>query len=131
MNKYSDEIGTLNCKNCPEKKVSNEKSKSIDDCVCDKGYYKNPINQKECFTCPVGGICIESNLTIPIAKPGYWFSKSDINSFYLCNPKESCGGGLDGNCTSGYTGLRCGYCSLDYYRSVGGKQKSISKFFQK
>eukprot|EP01080_Neovahlkampfia_damariscottae_P008579 gene8579-404_t len=116
-NQYSNATGSTTCIQCPNKKVSIEKSTSIESCVCDKGFYKNPANEKECYTCPVGAICSKENLTIPEALPGYWFSRNDINSFYLCNPKQACGGGKDGNCTIGYTGLRCGYCSLDYYKS--------------
>jgi len=116
-NTYSNENGSISCKECPKKKVSKKGSNSISDCVCDIGYYKNPINSNECFTCPEGGICEKENLTIPIAKPGYWYSNEDINSFYLCTPKESCGGGKEKNCTYQYNGLRCGYCSIGFYKS--------------
>jgi hypothetical protein len=114
---YTNSTGTIHCLTCPPRKVSSPKSTSIEDCVCDVGYYINPFNRKECLTCPVGAICAERNLTIPSALPGYWFSLNDISSFYLCNPRESCGGGNAENCTDAYAGIRCGNCKTNNYRS--------------
>eukprot|EP01080_Neovahlkampfia_damariscottae_P003601 gene3602-6336_t len=116
-NTFTNETGTLTCQNCPKNKVSKKGSNSISNCVCDIGFYKNPLNPDECFECPVGGICTKTNLSIPTASPGYWYSLQDINSFYLCTPKVACGGGLAENCTKQYNGLRCGYCSVGYYKS--------------
>jgi hypothetical protein len=89
----------LSCEKCPINKVSAIGSKSIDDCVCAIGFYKNPSNPKDCLPCPTGAICSEKNLTIPIAQPGFWFSNEDINSFYVCYPKISCAGGQERNCS--------------------------------
>eukprot|EP01080_Neovahlkampfia_damariscottae_P008905 gene8905-853_t len=117
INTYQNSTGSLSCISCPERTVSALRSPSRDDCVCDIGYYINPSNPKDCLQCPVGGICAEKNLSVPVAKYGYWFSKNDINSFYSCNPRESCGGGDQNNCTEKYTGIRCGYCKVNYYKS--------------
>jgi hypothetical protein len=98
-NYFTNQTGSLQCEKCPENKISKNGSVSIDDCVCDVNYYKNPLNPKECYTCPIGAICSMSNLSIPIAKPGYWYSTDDINSFYLCYPKDACPGGNERNCS--------------------------------
>jgi hypothetical protein len=86
------------CQKCPENKISVKGSTSIDDCICDFNFYKNPENSKECFTCPFGATCSETNLTVPTANPGYWFSNENVNAFYLCYPKEACPGGNALNC---------------------------------
>jgi len=99
-NTYTNHTGSTECGKCPNNKVSIRGSSNEDDCVCDIGFYRNPRNSKECFSCPVGGICNSVNLSIPIAKFGYWYSTKDINSFYSCYPKESCGGGGNENCSN-------------------------------
>jgi hypothetical protein len=117
-NTYTNTTGSLTCSKCPTNKVSIKGSKSIDQCVCDVGFYKNPLNHEECLDCPFGGICSTTNLSIPTAKSGYWYALDDINSFYVCTPKEACGGGLERNCTVQYKGIRCGYCSEGFYKNV-------------
>jgi hypothetical protein len=69
-----------------------------------------------CILCPPGSICPQVNMSIPIAKYGYWRSTDNINTYYQCTPEESCGGGGAENCTLGYSGPRCGFCSRNYYR---------------
>jgi hypothetical protein len=92
------------------------------ECVCDIGFYRNPNPIQNnlvdrCKKCPEGGLCASKNMSVPIAKPGYWFSSSDINSFYKCTPSESCAGGGPSNCSKGYDGFLCGVCSPQFYKS--------------
>jgi hypothetical protein len=136
-NYYTNKTGSWQCDKCPMNKISKKGSKSLEDCVCDKNYYKNPLNA-DCFPCPMGAICSSANLSTPIAKSGFWYSNQDVNAFYLCYPKEACPGGNAGNCSNfiiflnflkaiGYEGVRCGYCSNRYYKSVRFSQTTYFK----
>ena len=100
-------------------------SSSSDDCVCKPGNYMNPDTSYQanahgkCKPCPSGAVCGSTNTTKPIAEYGFWYSKTDFHNFYECNPKSSCGGVGPENCTSGYTGIRCGNCQLQHYKFQG------------
>eukprot|EP01080_Neovahlkampfia_damariscottae_P009149 gene9149-1237_t len=121
---YGSISGSATCLKCPERSTSlNEGLKDVLDCICDVGYYQNPGTYNDiidkCNQCPEGAICSKKNLTVPIAKPGYWFSSSDVNSFYKCKPAISCSGGGSENCTIGYENYLCGVCQRDFYKSKG------------
>jgi hypothetical protein len=133
MGTYKPQAGLFDCFNCPAGTFSNttgssscmkchpfssskvEGLKSIHECFCDAGYYKNPKNKLECLPCPDGATC-QFNTTIPVPKYGRWFSKEIGPIYYVCKPLEACGGFTEQNCTSGYYGPLCARCKPNYYK---------------
>eukprot|EP01080_Neovahlkampfia_damariscottae_P003049 gene3049-5221_t len=114
---FTNGTGSTKCESCPVFTTSQtEGLTSITQCDCQPGYYRNPNNPNECLVCPDGAIC-GYNTTIPVAKPGRWFSKS-LNNFvyYSCTPKEACPGGGELNCTNQYFGPLCARCKEGYYK---------------
>jgi hypothetical protein len=104
---YSEFSGSVLCDKCSRNTTNDKKgSSSHQDCVCDVGYYLNPIfdqhsnSDEKCIRCPSGGICNELNTTIPKAMVGFWNSKTDYHNFYNCIPSISCGGGAAENCSN-------------------------------
>jgi hypothetical protein len=127
-NKYSSFAGSKICEICPTNSTTGPNvigSNSHNKCVCQKGFYLNPIYSehsganKKCITCPVGALCDNLNTTIPMAQKGYWNYKTNFHNFYLCKPKNSCGGNGPENCTLGYKGIRCGQCITHWYKFRG------------
>jgi hypothetical protein len=127
-NRYSSFAGSKICEICPANSTTGPNvigSNSHDKCVCQKGFYLNPIYSeqsgayKKCISCPTGAMCDNLNTTIPIAQKGYWNYKTNFHNFYLCKPKNSCGGYGAENCTLGYKGIRCGQCITHWYKFRG------------
>ena len=119
LNTFMDELNATQCKFCPSNTRSEFGSDSIENCLCDKGFYTHPDkNFQRCLNCPVGAICDQINASLPLtAQQGYWHSNLMDTNFYLCKPTYSCGGGSPGNCSAGYVGILCGNCDRGYYRS--------------
>jgi hypothetical protein len=113
---YSNKTGSTSCDACPMFSTSKvEALQSIDQCSCEVGYYRNPLNLFECKICPNGAIC-DFNTTSPIPKKGRWFSPKIGFIYYECKPLEACGGFGAENCTTGYTGALCARCEKNYYK---------------
>lgn len=114
---YTPLYAQSNCFPCPTFSSSLPNSTSYYDCVCNVGYYYNPVSDgPTCLPCPEGAACNIFNTTIPSALPGWWYSSSQPYNFYQCFPKESCPGGGFDNCSLGYTSDVCGQCKIGYYK---------------
>eukprot|EP01080_Neovahlkampfia_damariscottae_P006370 gene6370-10377_t len=116
---YSNQFKSTLCSKCSKTTTSIDIGlKNDTECVCDVGYLNNPYSSGDkCLPCPKGAICSQKNLSLPIAQKGYWYTNSDITTFYACSPSIACPGGLAENCTNGYDGARCGFCNSGYYKS--------------
>ena len=119
---FNSFAGALSCEKCPVNTTGiSQGSASHENCLCDEGLYVNPDHDThagafgKCIPCPKGAFC-NFNTTEPLALPGYWNSETNIQNFYSCIPKESCGGYSRANCTRGYKGIRCGQCVNTYYK---------------
>eukprot|EP01080_Neovahlkampfia_damariscottae_P007011 gene7011-11176_t len=108
--------GSIQCEKCPANTTTDgiKGSSSHTACVCNIGFYVNPTKDStsgafgKCIECPTGAECNSKNMTIPLAKYGYWRSADNHQLFYSCLPERSCGGYGAENCTIGYSGPRCG-----------------------
>ena len=103
---YSSFSGSIKCEKCQDNTTTNgiQGSKSSDACVCKPGYFLNPKydehsnSHSKCIICPSGSFCPSINMSIPLAKPGFWRSDEDFTTFYACLPQVSCGGIGSNNC---------------------------------
>ncbi|EDO48252.1 predicted protein [Nematostella vectensis] len=122
-------------------------------CPCLPGYFRLQ-RFGECTLCPIGYEC--SNETVNLRKDFYWLwsredSKIEYQTFsnklqeeslgydkdwdslnaslpvaYRCPFEESCEGGFNASCKSGYEGVLCGACSRGFYRMFSGCKKCPS-----
>jgi F0F1-type ATP synthase membrane subunit b/b' len=103
---------------------------------------KDPTKSRNmrCQDCPDGGECPPR--MYPYAKAGYWQPSPYVDyqtitykgmtiavpidmgprALYEC-PLDSCEGGLNSTCKTGYTGHVCGICTSDYKQTVEGCEK--------
>ncbi|CRG99323.1 cysteine repeat modular protein 1, putative [Plasmodium relictum] len=69
LNFYKDTISNDLGKSCPLNSITLiVGAKSIDECICNKGYYYN-VTKKECEECPIGYYCPEKSLKNKFMKP--------------------------------------------------------------
>ncbi|KAI8846961.1 hypothetical protein BC829DRAFT_254309 [Chytridium lagenaria] len=112
---YSDGTG-VSCKSCPFGSFTSGAAKSVNECICEQGYYSASGNSS-CATCPSSGICcacnsdsaaswntITSNLKsgvaactgcrngtiLPIAKPGFYPASERNNLFSMRSGRFMC-----------------------------------------
>jgi hypothetical protein len=126
-NTYADQTGMTSCINCPLYSTTNGISaNSTYSCVCLADYYTTPsfianyanysywmnnaTYDDRCTQCPYGSVCPVTNMTYPLAAPGFWNSPDDRFVFFECFPAEACPGGGPANCSLGYVGTNCGLC---------------------
>ncbi|KAI9137273.1 hypothetical protein BKA69DRAFT_1098922 [Paraphysoderma sedebokerense] len=94
---------------------------------CPPPLYNNNFKERDgdiCEPCPIGAVCSEDARYRPFAAPGYWRNAESGNgteatqaSFLPCSPPSACvSDQLSDGCAVGYTGVRCGTCSRNYYR---------------
>jgi hypothetical protein len=110
-----------NCSSCPQYTSSKSNSTDFFDCVCNPGFYYNPITPAKadldtCLSCPSGSTCPGYNTSIPDALSGYWHAGAKPYTFYQCFPEIACPGGGVNNCSLGYTSSVCGLCEIGYYK---------------
>lgn len=94
------------CKNCPVNSYSNPGSSAISQCVCQYGYYRDPVTLL-CGTCPVNKFCSSNVME---SCPANSVSPAGSNTFLNCT------------CNPGYYSMNggCIPCSENYY-CTGGK----------
>ncbi|XP_032221587.2 uncharacterized protein LOC5520597 [Nematostella vectensis] len=140
------------CSSCPDG-TDLTKHAGFRACPCLPGYFRLQ-RFGECTLCPIGYEC--SNETVNLRKDFYWLwsredSKIEYQTFsnklqeeslgydkdwdslnaslpaaYRCPFEESCEGGFNASCKSGYEGVLCGACSRGFYRMFSGCKKCPS-----
>jgi hypothetical protein len=127
--KYSDVDGG-NCKTCPKNAVTLvTSSKNLQDCICNVGFYGSAFTGADCLPCDAAAMVCDYNTTIPFINPGYWKDPRSEQVF-LCIPFEACnftGQSASTLCGDGYTGVRCGECSSNFYKINGVCKKCGSE----
>jgi hypothetical protein len=76
-----------------------------------------------------GTLCLEASV-VPWVGSGLFRLLENPGRIYPCHPEESCleiSGYGNTTCSTGYTGLRCGYCSPNYFRSSGKCVKCLDR----
>eukprot|EP00475_Leptophrys_vorax_P011434 TRINITY_DN17979_c0_g3_i1.p1 TRINITY_DN17979_c0_g3~~TRINITY_DN17979_c0_g3_i1.p1 ORF type:complete len:586 (+),score=97.35 TRINITY_DN17979_c0_g3_i1:57-1760(+) len=121
---YADTVGKSSCTHCPFNSVNNKNgSISLFDCVCPAGMYGKPWNNSPCQECPPSpGVSCKSNNSVPAGQAGFFRSGVDVAIIHECIPQSACqtiGQNLVNNCSTGYSGNRCGICLEGYYRIAG------------
>ncbi|XP_078377194.1 uncharacterized protein LOC144660448 [Oculina patagonica] len=133
------------CKSCPEG-TETDYFAGYRACVCLKGFYRTHMFE-QCHKCGQGGLKCQDdyaslksgywwewrNLTQKdhyndfIANLLAYVPALDVSSIqypfpiptpYKCLREESCKGGLDSPCDSGYEGPLCAVCSSRYYKNL-------------
>jgi hypothetical protein len=128
---FSELVGNSNCSRCLGSRITaSSRSSSRLDCVCPQGKFGrsqrslNAVLENECVDCfSLHGISCPINSSIPFVESGYWRSYWDVGTVHECIPTFSCsetGFAEDTVCSFGYTGIRCGKCSGEYFRGTKG-----------
>ena len=144
------EIGTYNnataqskCVTCGAfKTTATTGSTSLDDCDCEKGYYRRngSTTAADCWACPTGATC-PGGAELPIPKPGYWWdaettaSQNGKIALVQCSepiPEIRCPGNLtlEGRCAMGYDGVACISCLKGLYFKSGSYCKECNNDVQ-
>ena len=77
---------------------------------CDPGAVSLNFDGSECHICPLGAECYQGGFNLSV-RAGFWRdSRYSYNIFQCDNAIESCLGGLDSICATGYTGPKCQAC---------------------
>eukprot|EP00163_Fabomonas_tropica_P033627 TRINITY_DN8938_c0_g3_i1.p1 TRINITY_DN8938_c0_g3~~TRINITY_DN8938_c0_g3_i1.p1 ORF type:complete len:1387 (+),score=389.60 TRINITY_DN8938_c0_g3_i1:331-4491(+) len=66
-----------------------------------------------CRPCPEGAVCPGGSRAWP--EEGYWTPDEESGVIQKCPRPESCLGGKDASCATGYEGALCGACIYGYY----------------
>ncbi|CDW76607.1 UNKNOWN [Stylonychia lemnae] len=81
-------------------------------CVsCSWGFYSFDENDKQCYPCFNHGICKGLNQTY--LRKGFWRSQNSTSKIYQCPNPDSCLGGMNSDCSDGYSGRLCQTCSIN------------------
>jgi hypothetical protein len=126
---FSCPIGTfgdsaLGCKPCIRNATTvSIGSSSSSSCVCSSGFYGNAYEASgECILCKnEAAFSCPQNSSIPSLAAGYYRNPLDVNSAYVCIPKQAClpteSFQKETPCAEGYLGFLCGKCvPLEYYK---------------
>lgn len=77
--------------------------------VCPKGKYSFFATDLDCKTCPITAECDGGNLFS--LNKGFWRPYNNSDDVYTCNLlTESCLGGVNSECSNGYSGIMCSSC---------------------
>lgn len=80
---------------------------------CPKNSYSLNSTDTLCKSCPLHAQCYgKAALSLD---PGYWRSSNYTDDILPCLVPDSCLGGQNSTCASGYNGVLCGACSEGYY----------------
>lgn len=87
---YADSEGMNQCWECPEGMTTlSEASSSVDDCLCENGFYlAETENGISCLKCG-SGISCKGGSELPVATAGYWSGKAS-GEVYECVPPSIC-----------------------------------------
>ena len=124
-------------------------------CKCLEGFYRTDMF-RECVKCGQGGLkCKDDYVSLKSGYWWEWRNKTHIRRYrdfiknlltplpsldsddvkyphpiplpYMCPRKESCKGGLESLCESGYEGPLCAVCSTGYYKQLQRCRQCPSK----
>ena len=135
---YNPHIGADNgtaCIACPPQSTTLElNSTSIDDCVCEAGFYRSASSGSfTCEECPAGTDCSAGGVTLrslPL-RSGYYRLNRESSDVRRC-PDESygeasgCRSGNEAPCLPTLTGPFCGLCAAWSDNSTGGNSSESS-----
>ncbi|KAK3259615.1 hypothetical protein CYMTET_31396 [Cymbomonas tetramitiformis] len=118
LGQYTEEPGQAECHKCPAYTMTMATgSSNATACLCQRGYYRlDGETGKECFECPVGGVCV-GGTSLPFSDRGYWGSLALLPLDDLaCEGGERCGDAyinhfvkcISPRFCSGDCGLGCG-----------------------
>ena len=115
-NTYQDQANASTCHACPAGRVTLLLgAPSKEDCTCATGTYSTraeanllgaakPVGSEfQCLPCQQGMQCSGEH-SLPKLRGGYYSEAQEPFKIYLCRAKDSCPGGLPGNCTGGQVG---------------------------
>jgi hypothetical protein len=129
--KYSNVKGAFACESCVSNSNSSARASSIQDCLCDQGYYMGladgaaqPLSEGEqdCRPCPENSNCESGgrNQHTLIPALGYWRATNTSTAFHQCPLAAACPGtgfnnsrSLNAQCNHGHVGVRCELCNND------------------
>ena len=135
---YNPHVGADNgtaCIACPPQSTTLElNSTSIDDCVCEAGFYKPASSGSfTCEECPAGSDCSAGGVTLwslPL-RSGYYRLNRESSDVRRC-PDEShgeasgCQRGNEEPCLPSLDGVFCGLCAAWSNNSTGGNSSESS-----
>ena len=109
----------LNVLNCNVGEIFDQKLLTC--IICASGSFSLYLNSSECSLCPnEAEFCESSIITL---KSGFWRSNVNSTNIYICEPiSESCIGGYNSTCNTGYRGPLCQSCDVSddiYSKSLG------------
>jgi hypothetical protein len=124
--KYSNTEGAFACQSCVSNSNSSAKASTLQDCLCDPGYYMELVNLDEtpipedeqvCRPCPENSNCGISghNQHSLVPALGYWRATNTSSVFHQCPLVIACPGqgfnnSRNAQCKFGHFGVRCELC---------------------
>jgi hypothetical protein len=114
---------------CPVGKQSAKFDNGSSVCVgCEAGSWNNIPGATVCKRCPIAAVCPEGSI-VPWVDKGYYRSAFDPGAVTPCIPSDACSGTgyLNTTCSDGYSGVLCGGCASERFRSGGSCVKCMSK----
>ena len=119
---YNSKSGSASCSDCVGDFYSWKEASTCELCLL--GYYYSV--EQECVECPVGTVCSTDGNATQVdleIQEKWWRISSTSTVVHKCPLLESCKGGKvfqdggNGYCKTGFEGVLCASCSLDYYYS--------------
>ena len=119
LTEYQPQNTSTTCLSCPTSSLSTySAATSLRQCLCIANYYKidYPDAVTPCRPCPQNAQCV-GGWVMPKPDSGYYRDPEIFDLIKLCYPQESCLGGTNSSCETGYDGYLCGKCASGYYHN--------------